>query len=99
MTHTAAKDLDAAIGALATALHSERLTINGLDDGSGVLLDVEKEQLMTLNPSAMTLVRAVEQGARTESALAEALVAQFAIDPARAEQDARGFMTGIAAVL
>ena len=99
MTLAKAKEIDAALSALSAALHSERLTINALDDGSGVVLDVEKEQLMTLNPSAMVLMEAIHAGARSEPSLVTALTRQFEIDPERAEQDTRTFLSSIARVL
>ena len=45
------------------ALESGRLTINALDDGSGVLLDIDGEQLLTLNRTGMRLVQAIDEGA------------------------------------
>ena len=58
-----------AISTLIAALRDGRLTINALDDGSGVLLDLEREQLMTLNTTGMVLVQAIERGAASPAEL------------------------------
>jgi len=82
-----------------TALDSGRLTVNALDDGSGVLLDLDGEQLLTLNPSAMHLVRSVESGAGDIDALASALTERFEVDAERARADAAGFIERLAGAL
>lgn len=82
-----------------TALNSGRLTVNALDDGSGVLLDLDGEQLLTLNNSAMHLVRAVESGAGDVDALAAALTERFEVDAERARDDAAGFIERLADAL
>lgn len=82
-----------------SALSSGRLTVNPLDDGSGVLLDLDGEQLLTLNASAMHLVHAVEAGARDIDALATALTQRFEVDAERARADAAGFVQRLADAL
>jgi hypothetical protein len=81
------------------ALNSGRLTVNTLDDGSGVLLDLDGEQLLTLNSSALHLVCSVESGAADIDALATALTERFEVDEERAWADAAGFVEGLAAAL
>lgn len=81
------------------ALTSGRLTINALDDGSGVLLDVEGEQLLTLNRTGMRLVQAIEDGAEAVEALRDVLLAEFEVDAERAEADARAFVGEVAGAL
>lgn len=84
---------------IAEALQGGRLTVNALDDGSGVLLDLDGEQLLTLNGSGMVLVQAIEAGARDPDALATALVERYEVDAATAAADALGFVERLAEAL
>tara|TARA_Y100001933_G_scaffold173198_1_gene171494 strand:+ start:898 stop:1176 length:279 start_codon:yes stop_codon:yes gene_type:complete len=81
------------------ALESGRLTINALDDGSGVLLDIDGEQLLTLNRTGMRLVQAIDEGAAGVDALRDMLLAEFEVEAARAEVDARAFVEEVAEAL
>jgi len=90
---------DRAIADIRRALDSGRLTVNPLDDGGGVVLDIDGEQLMTLNPSGMCLVRALEAGAADAGTLRDALCRDFEVEPARAEADAGAFVGEIAGAL
>jgi len=80
------------IDALSRALRDGRLTINTLEDGSGVLLDLEREQLMTLNATGMCVVQAVDAGAETSDALVEALVRRFEVATEAARRDVDAFL-------
>lgn len=82
-----------------SALESGRLTINALDDGSGVLLDVDGEQLLTLNRTGMRLVQAIDEGTSSVEGLREMLLTEFEVEPERAETDARAFVEEIAGAL
>jgi len=88
-----------AIALLEDALCSGRLTINALDDGSGVLLDIEGEQLLTLNGTGMHLVRSIESGARGVDELVTALTSGFDVDSARARADTQAFLARLAQAL
>lgn len=81
------------------ALESGRLTINALDDGSGVLLDIDGEQLLTLNRTGMRLVQAIDEGAAGVDALRDMLQAEFEVEADRAEADARAFVEEVAEAL
>lgn len=81
------------------ALESGRLTINALDDGSGVLLDVDGEQLLTLNRTGMRLVQAIDDGAATVEALRDMLLDEFEVEAERAEADAQAFVGEVAKAL
>jgi len=81
------------------ALESGRLTINALDDGSGVLLDIDGEQLLTLNRTGMRLVQAIDEGATGVSALRDMLLEEFDVEVDRAEADARAFVAEVAEAL
>jgi len=87
------------IAVLAEALESQRLTINALDDGSGVVLDVDGEQLLTMNATALTLVQAVSDGARTEGELVTVLTDTFEVDDDPARADIRSLMKQVTEVL
>ncbi|MDX1625619.1 MAG: PqqD family protein [Wenzhouxiangellaceae bacterium] len=82
----------AAIDAIRRGLRDGRLSINALDDGSGVLLDIEGEQLLTLNRTGLLLIQAVEGGADDVAELGAVLTAEFEVEPERAERDAEGFL-------
>lgn len=82
-----------------SALDSGRLTINALNDGSGVLLDVDGEQLLTLNRTGMRLIQAIERGADAVEALRDLLMEEFDVEAERAENDARAFVGKVAAAL
>lgn len=81
------------------ALESGRLTINALDDGSGVLLDIDGEQLLTLNRTGMRLVQAMDDGAASVEALRDTLLKEFEVEAERAEADARAFVEEVAEAL
>ena len=81
------------------ALESGRLTINALDDGSGVLLDIDGEQLLTLNRTGMRLVQAIDEGAASVDALRDMLLTEFEVEAERAEADARAFVEEVAEAL
>ncbi len=72
---------------LASALESERFTRQRLADGSGVLLDLERMRVLTLNETAMFLLEEIAAGATTAAALAERLAAAFEVEPAIARRD------------
>ncbi|MFO7763078.1 MAG: PqqD family protein [Wenzhouxiangellaceae bacterium] len=81
---------------LRDALQCGRVTINALDDGSGVLLDVDGEQLISLNRTGIRLVQYLDEGAATLDAVRDRLAEEFEIDSDRAERDARAFFAELA---
>lgn len=87
------------IGTIRDALESGRLTINALDDGSGVLLDIDGEQLLTLNRTGMRLVQAIDEGADSVEALRDMLLEEFEVEADRAEADAQAFVGEVARAL
>lgn len=60
-------------------------------DDEVVVLDLRSSRYLSLNGSGALLWEALADGA-DEDALAAALVAEFGIDRARAEQDTRAFL-------
>ena len=80
------------IDVIRQALESERLTINPLDDGSGVVVDVEAEQLLTMNASGLAIMQAIAAGANDSVGIAERLTARFRVEGDRAQADIRVFL-------
>ena len=66
---------------LATALNSERFSHTSLADGTGVILDIEGEQVLTLNETSEFLVAALLVGVADPAELVSRLVAEFEVDP------------------
>lgn len=89
----------AGIDIIARALKDQRLTINPLDDGSGVVLDVKDEQLLTMNTTGITIVQAIADGARDIEAIATVITARFEIGDEAARQDVREFIDDVAGQL
>lgn len=90
---------DSDISKISQALSSERLTINRLDDGSGVVLDVQREQLVSMNRTGLMIIEAIAAGASGEAEIAEHLGQSFRIPLERAEQDVRRFTRQLAGAL
>lgn len=81
-----------AIERVSHALAAGRLTISRLDDGSGVVLDVVGEQLLTMNATGLAIVQAIEAGADSEQAVAEWVAARFEVPVGRVLVDVRRFV-------
>jgi hypothetical protein len=92
-------DAESAITRIREALDSGRLTVNALDDGSGVLLDIDGEQLLTLNASGMHLVQSIENDQLDVAGLRDRLCDRFEVEADRAESDARAFVIEVAGAL
>ena len=90
---------DSDIEKIGAALTSGRLSINRLDDGSGVVLDVEREQLVSMNRTGLMIIQAIADGARGEAAIAAWLSQQFSIDLSRARHDLTAFTQRLATAL
>jgi hypothetical protein len=67
-------------------LHPKCL-LTELEDGTGVVLNLETKFYHTLNSTAVTLWKALERGARTDTELASTLVSEFEVDEAQALAD------------
>ena len=87
------------ITTIRNALDSGRLTINALDDGSGVVLDTDGEQLLTLNRTGMRLIQSIDDGASTVEPLRDMLMAEYEVEAERAEADVRAFVAEVAKAL
>lgn len=96
MTENTRAHADAAIARIAAALDDKRLTINALEDGSGVVLDVEGEQMLTANATGIAIVQAISDGDRDAAAIARRLAEKFQVTEARAGEDVTAFVTQVA---
>ena len=67
-------------------LHPKCL-LTELEDGTGVVLNLETKFYHTLNSTAVTLWKSLERGAQTNADLARALVSEFQVDEAQALAD------------
>ncbi len=88
-----------AVEVVREALCSGRLTINPLDDGSGVVLDVDGEQLLTMNPTGLQIMTAIDAGAESIDEITSAITGQFEVGPDQARSDGEEFIRKVASVL
>lgn len=68
-----------------------------LDDGTGVILNLETKYYFTLNETGVALWQALEAGAGTAQAIAEELVRRFEVDGAQALADVREVLAELVA--
>ncbi|MGY6629500.1 MAG: PqqD family protein [Wenzhouxiangella sp.] len=80
-------DLNHKLIALKRSISEGRLSLNLLDDGSGVLLDGAKEELLTLNRTAAFIVGQLESADPSADDLVRALYREFAVEEDRARND------------
>ena len=72
---------------LREVLASDRCTRRRLADGSGVLVDVERMRVLTLNETGMLLLEEIAAGADSAGALERRLTTDFEIDAGTARRD------------
>lgn len=99
MTNTDSPDTDPAISKIAAALDENRLTINVLEDGSGVVLDVEGERMLTANMAGIAIIQAIAEGSRDQEGVARRLAARFDISEPRASEGIADFIGKVAQAL
>jgi hypothetical protein len=80
-------------------LLSDRVTRTGLEDGSGVVLDIQGLAVYSLNETGMFLVEALCEGATDADALAARLVADFEVDEATARADVAEFIAELSGLM
>ena len=68
-------------------LSSERLTETTLDEGGGVLLDLEGQQILSLNEVGMKIVRMLRSEPLSLDELAQRLTETYGIDAETAAKD------------
>ena len=83
------------IETLRESLSEGRLTISALDDGTGVVLDVEGEQLLEMNATGLAMMQAIADGAENEDAVVERVVEKFDAPVERVREDVRAFVVDV----
>lgn len=87
------------IESLRKDLAEGRLTISALDDGSGVVLDVEGEQLLEMNATGLAIMQAIADGVGSEEAVAEVVAGKFDAPVERVLGDVREFVGRVGEVV
>jgi len=72
---------------IVAALTSDLCVRKTLDDGTGVVVDLESSRVLALNTTGMFLVDQLLEGTESVDDLIEALCASFLVDRATAERD------------
>jgi hypothetical protein len=80
-------------------LREGRLSVTVMDDGSGVLLDSEKEALFNLNATGLFIIERIRAGCGSVEAVADELARAFRIEHRRARSDAERFLSELEATL
>jgi hypothetical protein len=84
---------------LSSVLVSDRLTQTILPDGTGVVLDIDGRQILTLNATGMYLVEQLRSGADSTGELAERLASAFEVEAEVAQADVEEFAATLAQFL
>jgi hypothetical protein len=80
-------------------LEAESISRSTLDDGSGVVLDVDRQLVFVLNETGQFVLDALRSGQRNEDDIAAGLAAAFDVDPAEARRDVRAFLENVRQVM
>ncbi|MBL0311131.1 MAG: PqqD family protein [Holophagaceae bacterium] len=77
---------------LTATLNSDRFSHTSLADGTGVILDIEGEQVLTLNETSEFIVSALLGGVVDSTELISRLVSEFEVEAPQAEADVTAFL-------
>ena len=80
------------LAVLTAALNSDRFSHTSLADGTGVILDIEGEQVLTLNETSEFIVSALLGGVVDSTELISRLVSEFEVETPQAEEDVNAFL-------
>ncbi len=86
------KDIPATLSGFSRRLRDGDLCLTELGDGSGVILDLDGHQVLTLNASGVVLVGAIAAGTLAIDDLVKILREQFDVDEILAERDVQAFL-------
>lgn len=86
------KDIPATLSGFSRRLRDGDLCLTELGDGSGVILDLDGHQVLTLNASGVMLVGAIAAGTLAIDDLVKILREQFDVDEILAERDVQAFL-------
>ena len=87
------------LGELKAALATRRFTFQELNDGSGVLIDVERMRVLSLNVTAMFALKTIAEDASEPQEVRERLAEQFEVDERQASQDLDALLSELESVL
>lgn len=83
------------VTALSNLLQQNDYSMTMMPDGSGVLMDLRHETLLTFNGSAALMLSCIQEG-ETEAAMVNRVVQKFAIDEETAATDVSRFVEELA---
>ncbi len=86
------KDVPTTLLGFSRRLSEGELCLTEMGDGSGVILDLEGHQVLTLNASGVVLVNAIASGVLGLEDLVSVLRARFHVDRDTAEHDVQEFL-------
>ncbi len=86
------KDIPATLSVFSRRLRDGDLCLTELGDGSGVILDLDGHQVLTLNVSGVMLVQAIAEGTLALEDLVAVLIGRFDVDRDTAERDVQAFL-------
>ena len=76
-------------------LESDSNSGSSLDDGSGVVLDVNRQLVFVLNETGQFVLDALRSGLRNEDEIAASLAVAFGADPVETRQDVHAFLEDV----
>jgi hypothetical protein len=80
-------------------LEAESISRSTLGDGSGVVLDVDRQLVFVLNETGQFVLDALRSGLRNEDDIAAGLAAAFEVDQTEARRDVRALLQDIKQVM
>lgn len=85
------------LDAVLAYLESNAVSRSALADGSGVVLDVDRQLVFVLNDTGQFIIEALRSGCRKEEEIASRLAASFAVEAKVARKDVRAFLAEVEA--
>ena len=77
MAEAGQTDTERAVAALGGALAAGTLTISALEDGSGVVIDINGEQLLEMNATGLAMMEAIADGQTDPDAVCTQVAERF----------------------
>ena len=79
------------VAALRALLQQDDYTITMMNDGTGVLMDLRKETLLTLNGTAALILAGIDEGASKDEIVAR-VIQKYQVDEGTACTDVETFL-------
>ncbi len=83
------------LDAVLAYLDSNTVSRAALEDGSGVVVDVEGQLVFVLNETGQFVVEALRSGCRDEKDIASRLAVSFKVDAEMAREDVHAFIAEV----